>query len=198
MTDTITHEFTTQSKRKNGYVHHRAFHVVIKSDVELSESVKAARWYPELAPAIVRVEQWTIQSDLHMPGTQHDWAEKAKLVWPTTQYVVHTQFGSAVITEIPADHWNPAGAAISGIIFKAQGQRKGKALTLATWRKYGRKRGHGMAYLHAAYGLGYCTSPDLGSDICEQEAVERLIRGHYGAVPLLEVEGYYLTLCLPY
>jgi hypothetical protein len=47
------------------------------------------------------------------------------------------------------------------------GGLRGKSMTLGTWRKYGGKRGHGMAYLRALTGMGRCTSPESGRDICE-------------------------------
>lgn len=168
--NTTTHEFeTVRTIKRTGHVSRMAYHVEISS-AELPESVKNDRWYKVLAPFITKVEQWAVQSDIG--GHAHNWAEKAKLVWPDRTFVVHTKFGTATIVMFRD------GSAIQGIT--VHGRKKAKAYTLGTWRKYGHKRGHGMQQLRAAAGMGLCSSPEAGRDICEWEAVGRLTSAFAG------------------
>lgn len=167
--ENTTHEFMT-SRSKHGHTFHTAHYVAITSGVELPESCKQDRWYKVLAPFITRVELWECQQDMHLPEfpKTRDWAANK---YPDRTYVVHTQQGTATIVMFQG------GSAISGITYKSG--RKNKALTLGTWRKYGHKRGHGMQQLRAMFGMGLCTSPEAGRDVCEFEAVCRLTRPGY-------------------
>jgi hypothetical protein len=163
-----TQTFIT-SRKKHGHTFLTAWRVQVES-AEIPEAIKFDRWYKVLAPFITKVERWAIQSDIHLPEyPDHNWDEKAKLVWPDRCLVIHTKFGTACVIEFTG------GSAIQGIT--VNGERKPKALTLGTWKKYGSKRGHGMSYLRAMAGLGRCSSPETGSDICEFEAVSWLTQG---------------------
>lgn len=170
-----TQTFTT-TRKKHGHTFSTAWRVAVEAS-KLAESCKGDRWYKAMAPFITKVEQWSIQSDMLLQGsavpTEAEWAEKAKHQWPDKIMVVHTKFGTACITMFQG------GSAISGMT--VNGPRKATSKTLGTWRKYGSKRGHGMGYLRAMAGLGRCTSPEAGRDVCEFEAMCRLTQGGYEA-----------------
>jgi predicted secreted protein len=158
--------------------HDRTFRTAWRVQVEeseLTDKQKNGRWYQVLASFITKVERWSIQSDMLLEGkqapTHQEWGEKAKSQWPSCCTVIHTKFGTGVVIQFEG------GSDLQGIT--VAGARKPKALTMGTWRKYGRKRGHGMAYLLAAQGMGLCGSPDSGRDICELEAVAYLAFGAY-------------------
>jgi len=142
----------------------------VTSEGTLTDEHKSSRWFKAVGSLITRVEKVSVQSDMllegYAPKTEAEWAEHAKLIWPTTYTVIHTAKGSACVVDFQS------GSDIAGVIVSRG--RKPKALTLGTWRKYGSKRGHGMAWLRAEFGLGRCTSPEAGRDVCAGEAYGRL------------------------
>jgi len=149
---------------------------VTSQPAELTEAQKATRWYQVIGQSILAVTKVSVQSELHLEGhalkTEADWEDHAKRIFPETYTVIHTAHGTACIVQFEV-------ATIQGITMNGGGRSKPKAFTLGTWRKYGSKRGHGMAYLRAMAGMGRCTSPESGRDICEFEAWVRLTTGGY-------------------
>jgi hypothetical protein len=181
--DNTTHDFTTTRTRR-GHTSSYAYHVVVEA-AELPESVKKDRWYKVLAPFITKVERWSVQSDIG--GHAHNWAELAKSIWPDRPYVIHTKFGTAAVVVFESC------SALQGIMVRGSG-RKSKAHTMGTWRKYGTKRGHGMAYLRAAAGMGLCSSPESGRDISEFEAVSYLAFGTFAEMAHAPTRALYAAV----
>jgi len=173
MENSTTQTFTS-SRKKHDHTFYTQWRVTT-SPGELTEAHKASRWYAAFGSDITKVERVSVQSEMLLEGrpakTEADWADHAKAIRPSIYTVVHTRYGNACIVDYQNDYSDVAGVIVS------RPRGKAKSLTLGTWKKYGSKRGHGMAWLRAMAGQKFCTSPDSGRDICPAEAYNRLSEG---------------------
>lgn len=173
MENNSTTQTYTSSRKKHGRTFYTQWRVT-SSPGELTEAHKASRWYAAFGAEITRVERVSVQSDMLLEGrsakTEAEWADHAAHL-ASNYTVVHTRYGKACIVDYQNDYSDVAGVVVS------RPRGKAKSLTLGTWKKYGAKRGHGMAWLRAMYGQKSCTSPEAGQNICPAEAYNRLSEG---------------------
>ena len=160
------------SRKMNGHVFHEQWRVTT-SPGELTEAHKSSRWYADFGSEITKVEKVEVLAQ-YSEGvkTEEEWAEHARHRGGPSKYtVVTTPYGSTCIVDF-VNNWSD----VCGAIINRPGKRA-KALTVGTSRKYGQKRGHGMAWLLAMAGQKRCTSPRSGRDVCPAEAYNRLSEG---------------------
>jgi hypothetical protein len=143
-----TQEFIT-SRTKHDHVFFTAWRVQTETLSDVPEHMKMCRWFPEFGGKIKAVRKVSIQSDMHLPEFPKSITDKTHM---ETYIEIETDHAIACIVDFVS------GAEVGGVIVK--GGKKCCSKTLGTWRKYGSKRGHGMSWLRAKFGLGLCKSPE--------------------------------------
>lgn len=167
-----TQKFITNRTKKLGDGTTRIFHTMWEVTTEelsdVPEHMKVCRWYPEFGGKIKAVRRVNVRSDIYMP--EHPSTEIPSHNWGDTVIEIETDHAIACIVDFTS------GAEVGGVIVKgsARGRGKNLCMTLGTWRKYGHKRGHGMAWIRAKFHQGLCKSPESGSDVCPAEAYATL------------------------
>jgi hypothetical protein len=151
------------SRVKHNHTFYTGWSYTVES-AEIPEALKFDRWYKAFGDKIIAVRRVTVQQEMSLNGEMPNF--NTHFCPKETYLEVETATAIACIVEFVS------GSDVQGVIVK--GGRKAKSHTLGTWRKYGCKRGHGMAWLRAKQGLKQCTSPESGSDICPGRAYEML------------------------
>lgn len=98
--------------------------------------MKAHRWYQEVGAHITKVCKVTVSRAMMYPSEGE--MKTAEHTYPQTYIEVHTQYGRACVTDFTGQ------SELSGFV-----GNDGTARNIGTWKKYGRVRGHGVAWMYA-------------------------------------------------